>query len=247
MRWGRNWPEKQPRPKVRRLTAGEQQTILAEMTNEIARSPVLSGFGVQVRSERGRFYIDRITPEGIEDWGRITPLADELLLEVKRRSWSEIAKGSSQKLIKVIAGDTKGTFHGLGWLDKSLRKSGRGLERRVVKKKAKFQFVYSDTGAVGTAQEALFHYFGLPLEVIAEPAVWYSYHRVPKIVEANKDRTRVLVRFSATSSSGEDFGGTCLYAEKKGSWGAYRIRPSASQDIDSAEAWLVKRKWESWR
>jgi len=43
-------------------------------------------------------------PSGIEAWGRITPLADDLLLEVERRSWNEVARGSAQKLIKMIAG-----------------------------------------------------------------------------------------------------------------------------------------------
>ena len=48
----------------------------------------------------------------------------------------------------------------------------------------------------------------------------------------------MLVRFGAMSSSGESFGGTCLYA--------YRIRPSESRDIASAETWLAKRKWRQW-
>ena len=109
----------------------------------------------------------------------------------------------------------------------------------------KYKFVYADTGAVCTAQDALFHYFGLPLDVIAEPSVWYSYHRVPQIVEASKDRTRVLVRFSAMSLSGS-FGGTCLYALHDGKWAAYPIKPSESRSIATAEAWLVKRKWKAW-
>lgn len=183
--------------------------------------------------------------------GRITPLAaakGALLLEAENRSgsWSEIAKGSAQKLIKVVASDTKGRFHGLGSVDKVLRKTGKGLSRLPVKKQGKCKFVYTDTGAACTAQEALFHYFGLPLDVIAEPSEWYSYHRVPQIVEASKDRTRVLVRFSAMSWSGESFGGTCLYAKRDGQWGAYPIKPSESRSIATAEVWLVKRKWEAW-
>jgi hypothetical protein len=89
-------------------------------------------------------------------------------------------------------------------------------------------------------------HFGLPLAVIAQPTEWYSYHREPKIVEWRKDRARVLVRFTAESFSGEEFGGTYLYACRDGHWGAYRIKPSESQDIASAEAWLVKRKWRGW-
>src|SRR2546421_589309 len=49
MRWRKDWSERPPRPKVRRLSANEQQQLQAEMAKEIARSPVLSGFGVPVR------------------------------------------------------------------------------------------------------------------------------------------------------------------------------------------------------
>ncbi len=83
-------------PESARLPAEEQKQLLAKMTKEIARSPVLSGFGVQVRLLRGRFYVERPTPSGVEIWGRITPLADELLLEVERRSWNEVARGSAR-------------------------------------------------------------------------------------------------------------------------------------------------------
>jgi len=196
------------------------------------------------RKDVAGFYVERSLPSGVEAWGRITPVADDLLLEVERRSWNEVARGSAQKLIKVIAGDAKGTFHGLGSLDRSLRKAGQGLTRMPMKVKDN-KFIYTDTGEGCTVQEALFHYFGLPIEVIAQPALWYSYHRTPGIVECAKDRTRVLVRFTAMSLSGS-FGGTCLYAKRDGSWGAYPIRPSESGSIASAEAWLVKRKWKAW-
>ena len=253
-RWRDRWPEYVPRPKARRLTEKEKGTILAAMTRAVAASPVLSYLGVQVRALRGRYYLERkLKEEGepaVEILGRITPLAGAkgaLLLEVERRngSWYEVDQGSPQKLIKVVASDTKGKFHGLGSVDKVLRKAKKGMNRLPVKMKGKYGFVYSDTGAACTAQDALFHYFGLPLEVIAEPSVWYSYHRVPQIVEASKDRTRVLVRFTAASLSGS-FGGTCLYAQRDETWAAYRIRPSESRDIASAEAWLVKRKWKEW-
>jgi hypothetical protein len=253
MRWGRDrFPEYVPRPKARRLTEKEKNNILAAMTRAVAASPVLSHLGVRVRALRGRFYVERQSSDdgNAEVLGRITPLLaakGALLLEVQGRSgsWREVAQGSAPKLIKAIASDTKGRFHGLGSVDKVLRKSGKGLTRLPVNLKGKCQFVYAETGAICTAQDALFHYFGLPLEVIAEPAVWYSYHRTPRIVEFSKDRTRVLVRFSAESLSGA-FGGTCLYAKRHGKWAAYRIRPSESGDIPSAETWLVKRKWNEW-
>jgi len=183
--------------------------------------------------------------------GRITPLTstkNDLLLETERRkgSWFEVAEGSAAKLIKIIASESKGTLHGLGFLDASLRRLGEGQARLPVMLNDQRQFVYADTGEGCTAQEALFHYFGLPVAVVAEPSGWYSYHRTPRIIEASEDRTRVLVRFTAESMSGESFGGTCLYVCQDGQWGAYTIRPSESQTLAQAEAWLVKRQWRAW-
>ncbi len=256
MGWGQRWPKREPRPKARRLTETEKQKILATLRKGITTAPVLSAFGVEARVNRGRFYIDRQRQDEdsepyTEVWGRITPLSGvkkELLLETEYREgrWSEVAKGTADKLIKVIASDTKGTFHGLGFLDKSLRKLSEGQDRLPVTHQGKGGFVYADTGTECTVQEALFHYFGLPIEVVAEPTEWYEYHRRPKIVEATKDRTRVLVRFTAESMSGESFGGTCLYLQQEGQWEAYTIKPSESQTIAQAEAWLVKRKWKAW-
>jgi hypothetical protein len=156
MRWQRNRSERPPRPKVYRLSADEQRQFLATMARQIGRSPVLSGFGVQVRWLRGRFYIERPLPEGVEIWGRITPLADALLLEHQRRSWHEIASESAAHLIQVIAGDIKGTFHGLGSLDQSLRKAGQGLTRLAMKVQDN-KFIYAATSEGCTVQEALFH------------------------------------------------------------------------------------------
>src|SRR5437870_2778843 len=102
MRWRRHWFERPPRPKVRRLTGNDQEKLLAQMAKEIARSPVLSGFSVRVRFLRGRFYVERPLPSGVAVWGRITPLADALLLEVERRTWNEVARGSAPNLVKVI-------------------------------------------------------------------------------------------------------------------------------------------------
>jgi hypothetical protein len=253
MGYGQRWPERKPRPKAQSLSNEDKTKLLATMTKEIASSPVLSGLGVQARLQRGRFYLEKLCDEDdsaeIEEFGRITPLAGPdagLLLEVERRkgSWSEIARGSAQTLIRAVASDSEGTFHGLGSLDKALRQSGNGLERVTVEPRgtSQFVFVYAETGVECSVQEALFHYFGIPLMVIAEPSEWYSYHRKPKIAEANQDRSRVLVRFSAESFDGTVFGGTCLYAFQDGKWDADVIKPSESRDIVTAEAWLVKRK-----
>src|SRR4051794_29741565 len=104
MRWrSRGWPRRGPRPEARTLTDDEKKEHLAAMTKEIASSPVLAGLGLQVRSRRGRFYLERALGEGestgVEAWGRVTPLADsvDLVLERERRkgSWSEVARGSA--------------------------------------------------------------------------------------------------------------------------------------------------------
>jgi hypothetical protein len=191
MRWRhRNWPEREPRPEARTLPDEEKTKRLAAMTKEVAASPVLTGLELRVRSQRGRFYLERPLGEGdsagVEVWGRITPLADspDLLLEQEGRKgiWSEIARGSSRKLIKTVASDTKGTFHGMGALDKALRRAGKGLERVPVKREGT-TFVYAESGEVCSPQEALFHYFGLPLHVLVEPSEWYSYHRKPMIID----------------------------------------------------------------
>ncbi|MBC8872241.1 MAG: hypothetical protein H8E44_22645 [Planctomycetes bacterium] len=258
MRWrGRHeWPDRPARPKVRRLPAEERDRCLNTMIRAIERSPVLSALSVEVRALRGRFYVERCywdedgTMIGTTPLGRITPLADSaasLLLEVEYRqgTWSEIAKGSVQKVMNAIVNDTKGTFHGLGSLNKSLRKAGKGLERLPVKMRGKARFVFSETGQQCSTQEVLFHYFGMPIAVIAKPRVWYWYHRKPHIIEVSRDRQRVLVRFSTSSLSGE-FGGTCLYICRDGKWDAYTIRPNQSGDIASAERWLEKRKWRAW-
>jgi len=66
------------------------------------------------------------------------------------------------------------------------------------------------------------------------------------IVEASDDRTRVLVRFTAASLSVASFGGTCLYIQRDDRWTAGTIKPSDSQTVAQAKAWLVKRKWRAW-
>jgi hypothetical protein len=211
----------------------------------VAGSPVLSGLELSVRCLRGRFYVER--SEG-RPLARITPLADTLLLEVETLAgnWSEVARGDTAKLMQTMADDTTGRFHGLGALDRSLKKAGQGLTRQPVTLRDDGLFRYQDSGEICTLQEVLFHYFSLPPAVIAEPRSWYRFHRTPTIVEMSADRTRVLVRFSGISRSGQSFGGSCLYALKDGAWGAYPIKPSESGSIKTAEAWLVKRDWKAW-
>jgi hypothetical protein len=234
------------------LTETEKQHILRTLEKDIAASPVLTAFGVQARGQRGRFSIERYESDQNAEQctivlGRITPLTSakhDLLLETERRkgSWFEVAEGSAAKLIKIIASDSKGTFHGLGSLDASLRRLGEGQARLPVTLNDTRQFVYADTGEGCTAQEALFHYFGLPVAVVAEPSGWYAYHRTPSIIEANEERTRVLVRFTAKSMSGASFGGTCLYVCHDGQWGRTRSGPArARRSLRPRRGWASAR------
>jgi hypothetical protein len=141
---------------VRRLTETEQAGIVRSLEKGIAASPVLSAFGIMVRVARGRFYLERQRQDAgsepyTEVWGRITPLAGankELLLEKPHRkgTWSEVARGQAAKLVKAIAGDTRGRFHGLGFLDASLRRLGEGQERLPMNVDDQGNFVYTDTG-----------------------------------------------------------------------------------------------------
>src|SRR5437667_3496655 len=144
MRWRRQNAYVRPvRPKARSLKADEPGAISARLKAAIDCSPILTAFGVQARTLRKRFYlewrwdpVDR--PQEVSTHGRITPVEQpsrRLLLEVPYGGdrWSRVGTGSPEKLIGLVAGDTKGTFHGLGSLDKSLRETAKaGLARLPV-------------------------------------------------------------------------------------------------------------------
>ena len=263
MGWGRHrdYAPRPRRPKANRLNQEELEKLARQMNAAVGRSPVLTGLGVQVRAERGRFYVARSAPTRSVVWGRITPVVEDgpLLLECERRTdqWYEVARGGVQKMIKTIAGDTRGTFHGLGYLDTALRQAQRAGRTPRVEPRGE-DFVDGDSGKRCSAQEALFLYFGVPLAVLIQPRGWYIYHRTPFIVEYTPDRSRVLVCFCSSSFLGGNIVGTCLYVrhdpapgsaeddQESPVWAAYTIRPSASQDITTAEAWLHMRKWRSW-
>ncbi len=256
MGFGRRWPDSEPRPKVERLSQESKERILKTLEKGIASSPVLSALNIRVRALRGRFYFERLRPEEdgsdeIEIMGRVTPIKEPkstLLLEAEKKkgSYFEIARGGAEKLVDRIAGDTRGTFHGLGQLDKSLRGLEKGVERREIEMLDEYRFRYADSGEDCSVQEVLFHFFGVPIEVVAEPSLWYWYRREPKIVEVAEDRTKILVNFTATGVYGSDFSGTCLYAKKNDRWGAFTIKPNRSGDIATAVRWLEKKGWEDW-
>jgi hypothetical protein len=145
-----------------------------------------------------------------------------MLLETPRRnSWTEHKRGQLATVLKYVESDTRGTFHGLGSL------------------------VANKGGTKASAQTVLHQDLGIPIPVLAEPEYWYSMHRKPSIIEISDSKDWALVRFVAFGMSGS-LHGTCLYALKDGEWGCYTIKPSASESIATAEAWLDKREWEDW-
>jgi hypothetical protein len=226
----------------------EQKETLRTLEAAVACSPLLRAFGIQVRLTDSRFFIERKRQsKGTETWGRITPLANAeaakgpLLLEAERAAgnWFKVATGDATTLVQLIASDTRGTFHGLGALDASLHRLPAGQQRLPVVQDGCGRFVYADTGKECSVQEALFHYFGLPVEVVANPCGRNSYHRRLKIIESSRDRTRVLMQFSSESISGAIFGGTCLYVRRDGRWEAHKIKQQAGGTIAQAEASLA--------
>src|SRR5580704_9661563 len=136
MRWSQRYDYARPvRPKALSLKADEAEQISTELQAAVDRSSILRAFGVQVRALRSRFYLDWRwdpvgRPEEVLCHGRITPLQQlpgELLLEAPygRDQWSRAGTGSPEQLIKLLAADTKGTFHGLGALNKSLHHAAK--------------------------------------------------------------------------------------------------------------------------
>ena len=76
MGWGRdrfaNWTRPK-RPKAEKLTKEDAKNLLAELAAKIKQSPVLVELEVEVRTARGRFYVERHVGEYVIPWGRKTP------------------------------------------------------------------------------------------------------------------------------------------------------------------------------
>jgi hypothetical protein len=254
MRWENNWPEREARPKVKKLSKEEKATIQKSLENGIQASPVLTALQYRVRIARGRFYYEQYLPdeEVFEMIARATPLVtpkNVLLLETEyeKGRWKEITQGEVEGIINALSGDTKGTFHGLGALDHSIRVAQKAKrEKLAIIRNDQGAFSYADSESECGVQEILFHYFEVPIAVIAEPRECYAYHRTPHIREIDEKRKRILVDFLASSGGGESFGGTGLYLEKDGVWKIFTIKPNQSQTITSSLAWLEKRDWKGW-
>jgi hypothetical protein len=200
----------------------ERQRLHARAKKYVEESTILRELVGEVQLARGRIYLWR-DREDDDLMARITPLGPRsMLLETPRRnSWTEHKRGQLATVLKYAESDTTGTFHGLGSL------------------------IAKENGSKRSAQSALHRDLKIPIPVLAQPGYWYSMHRKPSIVEVSDSRDRALVRFVAFGMSGS-FHGTCLYALKDGEWGCYTIKPSASETIATAVAWLDKREWEDW-
>jgi len=254
MSWGRKWPERQPRPKVRKLYEEEKAKILNSMKNSIISSPVLTVLNFRVKLARGRFYYEQAfsDTDDVAIMGRVTPLAnpaDEFLLEVDYggSDWKKIKQGKIRAITNTVSGDTEGVFHGLGVLDKSIRAARKNKsDKLMIVEKENLTFSYAGSDTQCSVQEILFHYFGVPIDIIVEPRAWYAYRRTPHIKEIDENKNVVLVKFTAMSMSGGSFGGTCLYIKREDKWAAFTIRPNQSDTIQSAIMWLEKRKWVAW-
>jgi hypothetical protein len=221
MRWrNRGWPERVPRPKVAKLPKEGLQQLHARAVKFVEESDILRELVETVQLSRGRLYLWR-EPEDL--MARITPLSPRsMLLETPRRnSWDEYKRGQLTTVLKIVEGDSTGTFHGLG------------------------SAVAKQHGRDRSAQVVLHRDLKIPVRILAEPRDWYRMHRKPSIAEVSDTKDRALVRFVADGMSGS-FHGTCLYALRDGEWGCYTIKPSASETIATAETWLNKRDWEDW-
>ena len=222
MGWRDRWEPYVPRPKLAKLSAAALERCRATAATFVAKSKVLRELVTEVTLTRGRLYFW----SGSESiMARVTPVSRvTFLLEVERRSgWSLVERDSLPAVLNAIERDRLGTFHGLGALATRTRKNGGS----------------------GTVQQTLHRQLGIPVPVLAEPRGWYAMHRTPAIKEMDAGRGRVLVRFESFGIRGA-FHGTCLYAHRDDEWGCYTVKPSASESIATAEAWLVKRGWEDW-
>ena len=160
--------------KVKALSKARKDEIQSVLVSGIESSPVLSSLNIWVRALRGHFHIEQFWQDDSDEElevvviGRITPLVvplGRLLLEAEKTkgNWYEVKKGFAKALIEHIANDTRGTFHGLGTFNRSLCEAG-GNQRLPIKMDKELNFTYKITGETCSAQETLYHFFGVPIK-----------------------------------------------------------------------------------
>ncbi len=235
MSWS-DWPERTRRPSALKLNQEQATPILKALTNAIRKSVVLMELHHSIRFARGRFYLERMFNYGVSDEvevvARVTPLSDPpgvLLLESGGSNhWHTIKQGKSVTISRTLTQQGAEILYGLGALDARLREDMKShVKNERVIDRDNNEFCYHETGEPCSVQETLFYYFGLPVDVIAEPADWYAYQRHPGIVDVSDDGLAILVRFCAETISGSTFGGTCLYLFREEQWLVYKIGSSS--------------------
>lgn len=114
MGWrNRNWPERTLRPKVAKLPREALQRLHARAVKFVEESLILCELVDGVQLARGRLYLWR---EPNDLMARITLLGSRSMLLESPGGNSWIEHGQLATVLKVLEGDTRGTFHGLGSL-----------------------------------------------------------------------------------------------------------------------------------
>ncbi len=147
MRWRyRGWSRRAPRLKVAKPSRKALERLQGQVVKFVEESSVLRELLEDVQLARGRLYFRR---DAENLMARITPLGPRpVQLEAPHRnSWTERRRGQLATVLKVLEGDTEGTFHGLGSLTKTHR------------------------GSSPAAQVVLHRELGIPLRVLTEPKV----------------------------------------------------------------------------
>ncbi|MBI2840638.1 MAG: hypothetical protein HYX75_20165 [Acidobacteria bacterium] len=145
-----------PRLEVAKLSREGLERLQAQAVRFVEESSVLRELLEDVQLARGRLYFRR----GAENlMARLTPLGPRtMVFEAPHgSSWTEMRRGQLAIVLKVLEGDTEGTFHGLGSLTQTHR------------------------GGKPPTHVALHREIGIPPRVLADPRYWYSMHRKPVI------------------------------------------------------------------
>ncbi len=229
-------------PREKQSPPPESDELSNLFRRAIAASPVLSALGWTVRRDGEGYSLEH---KG-EAMARVLPDGDALHIHVAGRAgWEERAAcGSAREVVDLLASDGAGAVHGLGALDAMLRVHGVRRQEMCQADDDPGAWWYLDLApAHGTASvpEVLYHAFGVPIPVIAEPRGWWR--RFGRTAILDQRPGAALVGFASEAAQ---TGRQCLYAERNGAWGAYPVRPAEDARVDAAVAWLARRDWRPW-
>jgi hypothetical protein len=154
--WKDRWNncERPARPARARLTPAARDELLEALRRNVAKSPVLAELHVEVTAARGFFHFSRRYPGDDRPFeiARAVPLAEDatLMLEAQssRATYYFVAKGKPATIVRALAMDTAGTFHGLGAIERHARTTKGGLVREKLRRSAG-GFAYAIDGERG--------------------------------------------------------------------------------------------------